>query len=379
MKLPLLLSLISAMAFAAEPGRPEIIRPLAHGPMPTATTASALAEAVPARPDEPLARSFSAERAAQSLAAGSNAWLKNYSCVQCHAVMMQPQASLALREISPPPQEAIRFMTDTVNGHWQKSGVRYDNLPATGKTLLMRDAKPPVTEPLSIALPMTQRDRHDSGRLSDEARKALLKMAERQRADGGFNVARDGVPEMLHEFDQALLAAIAIGTAPEGVANAAPFKTALEGIRRYIAAHPADCAWQQGMLLWAEAQAGGFLTSEARQQAMQALLARQRADGGWSLPDLLTEATRRQYHLAADAPADGYATGFVLFVARQSGAAKDDPRLQRGVAWLKTHQRQSGRWFLASLVGRKGNLISNAATAWAVLGLRACDALPPGT
>jgi squalene-hopene/tetraprenyl-beta-curcumene cyclase len=65
-------------------------------------------------------------------------------------------------------------------------------------------------------------------------------------------------------------------------------------------------------------------------------------------------------------------TGFALFALRSAGVPSDDARVQRGVRWLNTNQRESGRWFTRSLVGRKANLISNSGTAWCVLALDAC-------
>ena len=69
---------------------------------------------------------------------------------------------------------------------------------------------------------------------------------------------------------------------------------------------------------------------------------------------------------------DGYATGFAIYVARQAGVPAEDKRLQRGIAWLKAHQRVSGRWFTPSLGFHRQHLISNAGTAYAVLALAAC-------
>ena len=73
---------------------------------------------------------------------------------------------------------------------------------------------------------------------------------------------------------------------------------------------------------------------------------------------------------------DGYGTGFVIVVSRELGLAADDPRLQRGIAWLRTHQRVSGKWFTRSPVNDAGNLISNAGSAFAILALQACGELP---
>ena len=40
-----------------------------------------------------------------------------------------------------------------------------------------------------------------------------------------------------------------------------------------------------------------------------------------------------------DAPSDGYGTGFVIYVLRQSGMPADAEPIRRGIGWLKTHQR----------------------------------------
>jgi squalene-hopene/tetraprenyl-beta-curcumene cyclase len=73
---------------------------------------------------------------------------------------------------------------------------------------------------------------------------------------------------------------------------------------------------------------------------------------------------------------DGYATGFVIFVARHAGLPATDARLQRGIAWLKSNQRASGRWFTPSQAWHTQNLIANAGTAYAVLALHACGVVP---
>ncbi len=73
---------------------------------------------------------------------------------------------------------------------------------------------------------------------------------------------------------------------------------------------------------------------------------------------------------------DGYATGFVIFVASQAGLPASDARLQQGLKWLKSNQRASGRWFTPSQASHTQHLISNAGTAYAVLALFACGEVP---
>lgn len=76
---------------------------------------------------------------------------------------------------------------------------------------------------------------------------------------------------------------------------------------------------------------------------------------------------------------DGYGTGFVLFVLRRSGMSPSDQPLRRGVEWLRTHQRESGRWFTRSLNQDSMHYITHAGTAMAIMALSACDDSPAAT
>jgi squalene-hopene/tetraprenyl-beta-curcumene cyclase len=69
---------------------------------------------------------------------------------------------------------------------------------------------------------------------------------------------------------------------------------------------------------------------------------------------------------------DGYATGLVIYVLRRSGGAPDDARLARGITWLQTNQRESGRWFTRSLYADNQHYLTHAGTAMAILALTSC-------
>ena len=72
---------------------------------------------------------------------------------------------------------------------------------------------------------------------------------------------------------------------------------------------------------------------------------------------------------------DGYATAFVIYALRQSGVAASDPAVTRGIAWLKSHQRQSGRWFTHSPHVDSRHYITQAASNMALLALSSCGEL----
>jgi squalene-hopene/tetraprenyl-beta-curcumene cyclase len=99
----------------------------------------------------------------------------------------------------------------------------------------------------------------------------------------------------------------------------------------------------------------------------------QRPDGGWSLPSLGYWQGKDPNHVVDANTSDGYGTGFVVYVLRQSGLKSDHAAIQKGVKWLHANQRESGRWFVRSLNTDKFHYITNAGTCFAVLALKACE------
>jgi squalene-hopene/tetraprenyl-beta-curcumene cyclase len=131
------------------------------------------------------------------------------------------------------------------------------------------------------------------------------------------------------------------------------------------------------MVAWCSVRGEGFASQAERDQTLSELLALQLEDGGWSTSSLLTDwKVRSDGEPLETKISDGYGTGFVIVVSRELGLAADDRRLERGVAWILTHQRESGKWFTRSPVRDCGNRISNAGSAFAVLALQACGELP---
>jgi len=84
-------------------------------------------------------------------------------------------------------------------------------------------------------------------------------------------------------------------------------------------------------LRWAGVKAG----DETMRRAARALLAQQRADGGWAqFPTLASDA---------------YATGQALYALNQAGAlAVTDPAYRRGVRYLMDTQLEDGSWYVKS-------------------------------
>jgi hypothetical protein len=146
----------------------------------------------------------------------------------------------------------------------------------------------------------------------------------------------------------------------------APAAAAIDKAARWIAlAHPTsneDRAFQLLGLGWSRAGRAAI------QNAAKALVAEQRADGGWAQK--------------AGLNSDAYATGQALVALEQSGAMRaSDPAFRRGVKYLLDTQLADGSWFVRSRAipiqpyfesgfphGRN-QFVSAAGTNWATMAL----------
>ena len=126
------------------------------------------------------------------------------------------------------------------------------------------------------------------------------------------------------------------------------------------------------MLLWADSHLKGLIKPEDREETIQQLLGLQKSDGGWGLATL-GDWKRGDKKEQDTKSSDGYGTGFVIFVLRRAGVSADHPQIQKGIAWLKQNQRNSGRWFTRSLNKDSKHYISHAGTAFAILAISACQ------
>ena len=94
----------------------------------------------------------------------------------------------------------------------------------------------------------------------------------------------------------------------------------------------------------------------------------QRPDGGWAFASLGN--WRRSDGKPQDTQtSDGYGTGFAVYVLRMAGLPAEHPQIQKGVDWLKTHQRASGRWYTRSASKDSKHYVTHEGTAFALMAL----------
>jgi squalene-hopene/tetraprenyl-beta-curcumene cyclase len=310
--------------------------------------------------NEPLAPVASLRQAAHFLDQTALDWTNKHRCGTCHTNYPYLVARATLKEPESAALIAVRrFFEDRVT-HWndenRSSQPRWD------------------TEVVATAWALALNDALTTQKLHPLTRKALDRVWRVQKPDGGFDWLKCDWPPLEHDdYYGALVAAVATGYAPGNYAETPSAKIGIGKLKSYFAANSPSSLHHEIVLLWASSHLGGLVTSQYRDETIAKLRKLQRGDGGWNLPSLGSWKRRDGTSNDPRAPSDGYATGLIVFVLRESGVPASDPAIQRAIAWLLANQRASGRWFTRSLSNDKEHYIARAGTAFAVLALRACS------
>ncbi len=307
------------------------------------------------RRDEPISQAYSWDKAVTFLDSAALSWQKQKKCFTCHTNYAHLYALPATATKESAAVEVRKFAEELITQRWEEKGPRWDaEVVATGAALAFNDAA-------------------TTGHLHPLTRKALDRMFTLQREDGGFTwIKCDWPPMESDDHYGATLAAIAIGVAPDAYAKTEVAERGMARLRDYFKKNPGTTLHHRAMILWGDSYAGGVLSAEEKQQILSDLKALQKADGGWGLATL-GDWKRADGESQDMESSDGYGTGFVLYILRRGGVSASDPVIQKGVSWLKTHQRESGRWFTRSLHKDSLHYITHAGTAFAVMALRECE------
>jgi squalene-hopene/tetraprenyl-beta-curcumene cyclase len=343
---------------------------VAVAPTPARCDTPASRPIPPARPDEPLAKTFSLDKGIEFLDTVTGTWVRNNQCFSCHTGYPY---LLARTSVGDPKAagllEARKFLEDRVAA-WDRGGKGKGYLKGEGIIELTEG----VTEVVAIAATLALHDGKTTGKLHPATRIALARMWELQQADGSWTWNKEELAPLEHDdYFGAVYVAVGVGHAPEGYSRSESAKPGIARLVRYFEKTPAPDLHHKAYLLWAALALDGLMDKTERERTIKALLALQREDGGWSLATLGGWRRLNGHPQEKDPPSDGYATGLVLYVLRQAGVKATEKPIQRGVAWLKANQRESGRWFTRSLNRDGRHYISNAGTAFAILAIKACE------
>jgi squalene-hopene/tetraprenyl-beta-curcumene cyclase len=304
------------------------------------------------------------------------------ACVSCHTAVPYALARPALRtvlgdrDLAEPERTLLANVVKRV-ALWKDVEPFYpDQTRGLPKTSESRG-----TEAVLNALILATRDA-PGGVLTDDARRAFDNLWPLQFKAGDLKGTWAWLNFHLEPWESpdapyygAALAALAVGSAPGGYSSTPGIQDQLKLLRDYLRqGADKERLLNRLMVLWAETRLPGLLTPEHRQAIIDAAIAQQRDDGGWSTSTL--GSWKRLDATALDTASDGYATGLVTLVLQLAGRSRTDAHVRNGLSWLERHQdATTGMWFAASLNKERdlasdaGKFMSDAATAYAVLAL----------
>jgi len=322
-------------------------------------------------------------------------------CVSCHTALPYALARPVLREVLAEPDQPTyehQLLEDVKKRVrlWNEVGPYYDGSGYDGK-----EAESRGTESVLNALILSDNDSRE-GKLNSDTLTAFDNMWALQQTRGD----QKGAWAWL-QFDQepweandsayygATLAAIAVGTAPDGYASRPQIQGNLEQLREYLnRKNSTESTINRVFLLWASTRLPGILSSAQQKAIVDEVRRRQERDGGWRLasiswrwnswsPKSLLNMWLREDGTPLTGKSDGVATGVITYVLEQAGVSPDDASLKRGLEWLKTNQNANdGSWPAKSvnkqrhIKSQTARFMSDAATAFAVLALNPDQSAP---
>lgn len=321
---------------------------------------------------EALLPEVSQEKALQYLEQGAVAWNGARKCVSCHTNGTYMTVRPALTPQLGPPALA----------HREHFVAQLTELTAIELRDLKKSTRP--AQVIYTAAGLAEWDAHVVKSLSLETDRALRLMLQLQLESGTWGTLECWPPYESDAFHEATVAANAIATAPGWLAQLQDEELLrrVERLRQYLRTQPPPHDYGRVLLLQTSTKLTGLLDAAQQAELVERLWQHQRPDGGWSIRTFATPEAWGNGNRAAKLRAepdfeipesDGHQTGLAIVVLRQAGVPASDPRLQRGIAWLRTHQQVSGRWWTRSLNTDSWHFITYSGTAFPVLALALCE------
>lgn len=325
--------------------------------------------------DEAVLPEVSLEKAMAYLEDGAAAWSGSRNCVTCHTngtyLTCRP---LLNAQLGPANEKAREFAVEQLH-----------KKQATSRDELAKSTNP--AQVIYIAAGLAEWDARSNGKLSPETQAALALMFELQQENGTWGSLDCWPPYESDAFHLATVAMTAVSAAPgwQSTPGDAAIESKIDRLKTYLRETPPPHDYARVLLLWAACRTPDLLDEVRRKDLADLLASRQRADGGWSIrnfaqPEQWGGGNRAGKLRAepdfADPASDGHMTGLAIVALRSSGIAQDDARIQNGLAWLKSNQRESGRWWTQSLNTDTYHFITYSGTVFPVLALAMCGEIP---
>ncbi len=325
--------------------------------------------------DEPRVKAFGPDTikaAAKYLDDGAHHWVREKSCIACHstgvymversaltAQLGKPSADVLANFVESVPADATKPDKGAIQSVWRSSGLASWDKFVAGK----------LSEPTDRSL------RRTLALLTDEGFFRTIKQVE--------------IPYITTNFELTVQAARAVTTAPDWLANLkdADLLARLERMKKFLREHEPVNDYELALKLQLATFMPDLVPPDVRAAATAMLWRQQQPDGGWStrrMSDLMkwhetmdpkVVAMIQGEPDAANPASDPYMTAWAIVLMSESGVPASDERIQKGIAWLKSNQRVSGRWWMKSLYRDTYHYITYISTAQALRALALCGEL----
>jgi ankyrin repeat protein len=278
-------------------------------------------------------------------------------CVACHA---QPIVGMALTHV----RSHGWTVDEGIEKSWQTESARVVNSlnAAVASLLQARDSGGmPDTQLYDTMMMITE-----NAPATDGTDAEVYYLAAKQKPQGNWtNRGATRAPIQDGDFSKTAMAIrtlAAYGMPARKTELQERINRAADWLARQSPLSTEDRVMQILGLKWAKTNRGQKL-----HELVAVLMAMQRSDGGWA----------QTPYLASDA----YATGQVLYTLSEMGVSPQDSAFRRGADFLVRTQRSDGSWYVKSRAMKiqpyfqsgfpyeHDQWISNAGTAWAIIGL----------
>jgi len=339
--------------------------------------------------DEPKVKAFGADTvmaARKYLDDGAHHWVREKSCIACHSTgVYMVERSALTQQLGKPSEEVLN---DFIKSVPKKPGKPGDSALAS----IWRSSG------------LASWDKNVTGKLSEHTDQSLRHMLSILPDDDFYKTIKlVEIPYITTRFELTVQAMRAMVTAPDWLANLkdADLIARIERIKKRLREHRPVSDYELALKLQLAALMPDLVPQDVRDAATAMLWRQQQPDGGWSTRRMSDVMNWRQEVFpatdkyrwtgamdpqvvaliqnepdAASPASDPYMTAFAIVLLRESGVPASDARIGRGIAWLKTNQRVSGRWWMKSLYRDTYQYITYISTAQALRALALCGELP---
>ncbi len=328
-----------------------------------------------AHSEEPVLPTVSTSKGLAYVENAALAWAESKKCVSCHTTGSYMLARPELSKYVGRPSDELRqfFIKRLEHQHDMPDDKLHAGLTPTRMSYL--------------AGGLVEWDRHLNEGISDETKKALKLMFRAQAKTGEWGNTECWPPFESSDYHATTVAVMAAAGVPEWI-NAeenAGYREQFELAKNYLTTSTPPHDYARLLLLWTATRVPDLIDSERKTEIIDMMWKHQLADGGWSIrtfakPEEWGNGNRADKLHEEDAgessKSDGHQTGLAVIVLRDAGVPASDPRIQKAVDWLKTNQRESGRWWTRSLNNDNWHFITYSGTCYSLLALAKCDALP---